>query len=288
MDKKLWKTRKSSKSLMQPKTGARHGFSLLYRLRASPIHTHPLAHCLPVVLCLLLVVVKAAGCVVCLVVVAVVWWHEECICNLSPSCHAHGHGCVCCFGVTSHSGLCFPDRLILVIYVVVAHLTSTAPKRLNSSKIPAFRSPSMFCTSTFRHPVSTMSPVQPSKTCWKGSWSSHDVLPDSITFRISVWGNAERRNENTQQCSVLVLQDRLRHHSVIILGTINSGLTKHRRYLIFFCGWTLKTSSSNSGGEKKKRVCNKTPTKQASKYARLTWHAGETKLKRFKTSQQSH
>ena len=223
---------------MQTKNGARHGFSLLSRVRASPIHTHPPTPALFASFCPLFFVCflsLSKPLVVLYVLLSLLW----------------------CGGMRNAFVICPPLVMLMVMavcvvlvsqwslfswslnigYVVVAHLTSTVPKRLNSSKIwKASKEAQHFCTSTFPHPASTMSrPVQPSKTCWKGSWSSHDVLPDSITFHISVWGNAyERQDENTQQCSVLVLQDWLRHHRVIILGAINSGLTKHRSYLKFF------------------------------------------------------
>lgn len=220
---------------MQTKNGARHGFFIVAPC-PSKSHPHPPTHSrivrqlVSVVLCLLLVVVKAAGCVVCLVVVAVVWWHEECIWNLSPSCHAHGHGCVLFWCRKSQWSLF--SWSLNIGYAVAAHLTSTAPKRLNSSKNLESQQGSLaFLPIDFSasrvHNVQACSAVENLLKrvlifSWCASWQHY----------ISHF--YERRDENTQQCSVLVLQDWLRHHRVIILGAINSGLTKHRSYLNFF------------------------------------------------------
>ena len=235
---------------MQTKNGARHGFSLLYRVQASPIHTHPPTHSrivcqlVSVVLCLLLVVVGAAGCVVCLVVVAVMK-NAFVIC---PPLVMLMIMAVCVLFWCRKSQWSLFSWSLHIGYAVAAHLTSTAPKRLNNSKNLESQQGSL----AFLHIDFSASRVHNVTACsavenllkrvlifsWCASWQHH----------ISHF--YDRRDENTQPCSVLVLQDWLRHHRVIILGAINSGLTKHRSYLKCFCVWTLKHLRQTQVGTK--------------------------------------
>lgn len=283
MDKKQWTTRKIVKNIDANKERGKAWFFIVVPCPSKPHPhppTHPLTHCLPVgVRCSLFAScrcqsrwLRCMSCCRCC--------DEECICNLSPSCHAHDHGCVCVLFWCRKSQWSLFSWSLHIGYAVAAHLTSTAPKRLNNSKNLESQQGSL----AFLHIDFSASRVHNVQACsavenllkrvlifsWCASWQHH----------ISHF--YDRRDENTQPCSVLVLQDWLRHHRVIILGAINSGLTKHRSYLKCFCVWTLKHLRQTQVGKKtcvtKRQNQKKTGFEICTHY---TLPAAETKFKRF-------
>lgn len=145
---------------MQTKNGARHGFSLLYRVRASPIHTHPPTHALFASWCPLFFVCflsLSKPLVVLYVLLSLLWcggMRNAFVIRPPLVMLMVMAVCVCCFGVANHSGLCFPDRLMLVMLCCSCtphkHSTKKAEQLKKFGK-PA-RKPSIFAHRLFRMP----------------------------------------------------------------------------------------------------------------------------------------
>ena len=156
MDKKQWTTRKIVKNIDANKERGKAWFFIVVPCPSKPHPhppTHPLTHCLPVgVRCSLFAScrcqsrwLRCMSCCRCC--------DEECICNLSPSCHAHDHGCVC---VVLVSQITVVFVFLIASYWLCCsctphkHSTKKAEQLKKSGK-PA-RKPSIFAHRLFRIP----------------------------------------------------------------------------------------------------------------------------------------